>query len=78
LFGKPERKRPPGTYRRRKEHNIKWIIGKFGVKIYTGFIWLRILTCGHRTEPLWSTKGVEFLDKVNGCEFFKKDSVLWS
>jgi hypothetical protein len=44
--GKPEGKRPVGRPRRRWDDNIKWIIRKWNVGIWTGSSWLRIETGG--------------------------------
>jgi hypothetical protein len=44
LVGKYEGKRPLGRRRHRREDNIKWILGKYGRKVWTGCIWLRIGT----------------------------------
>ena len=46
LEGKPEGKEPSGRPKRRWEYNIKIIIKKWGVKAWTGLIWLRIGTGG--------------------------------
>jgi hypothetical protein len=42
LARKPEGKRPLGRLRRRWEENIKWIFGKWDVRLWTGSSWLRI------------------------------------
>jgi hypothetical protein len=44
LAGKPKKKRAFGRLRRRWEENIKWILWKWGGRLWTGFIWLRIET----------------------------------
>jgi hypothetical protein len=45
--GKPEGKRPFGSYRHRWEDNIlEWVFGKQGGKLWIVFIWLRIVTSG--------------------------------
>jgi len=41
-----ERQRPLGRPRRRWEDNIKMDLQKAGRGAWTGFIWLRIGTCG--------------------------------
>jgi len=46
LVGKPEGKRPLGRPRRRGDDNIKMILRKWDVGIWTGSIWLRIGTGG--------------------------------
>jgi hypothetical protein len=47
LVGKPERKRPFGQRRCRHEDNIKMDLkGKWGEKMWSGFIWFRIRTSG--------------------------------
>jgi hypothetical protein len=48
LVGKPERKRPLGRPRLRKEYNIKMDLQEVGWGTWTGFIWLRIGTDGGR------------------------------
>jgi hypothetical protein len=40
--GKPEGKRPLGRHKRRWERNLEWILGKYGGKVWTRRIWLRI------------------------------------
>jgi hypothetical protein len=46
LVGKPEGKRPIGRPRRRWEDNIRMVLRKYGGKLWTGYIWLRIGTSG--------------------------------
>jgi hypothetical protein len=46
LFGKFEGKRPLGRPRHRYEDNIKMSLKKWYVMVWTGFIWLRIGSCG--------------------------------
>jgi hypothetical protein len=44
---------------------LEWILEKYGEKVWTGFMWLRIGTSGgllHGNEPSDSIKGREFLD----------------
>jgi hypothetical protein len=45
---------------------LEWILGKWGRKVCTGFIWLRIgisdRFCEHGKEPSVSIKDDEFLD----------------
>jgi hypothetical protein len=45
---------------------LKWILGKLGLGVLIGFIWLRIKrivgSCEHFNEPLGSIKGGEFPD----------------
>jgi len=64
-----ERKTPFGRPRHRWEDNIKQILKKWSVKMWTGFIWLRIRIsgglCEHGNEPLGSVKGGEFLDRLS-------------
>jgi hypothetical protein len=45
LVGKPEGKRPLARSRCRWK-DIKWIFKKWDVRVWTGFIWLRIGTGG--------------------------------
>jgi hypothetical protein len=44
LIGKPKGRRPFGRLRRRWEDKLDWILGKYGGKVWNGFIWLRIRT----------------------------------
>jgi hypothetical protein len=44
LIGKPEGMRPLGRPRHIWEDNIKMNIKKWGVRLWTGFVWLRIGT----------------------------------
>jgi hypothetical protein len=46
LVGKPEGKRPLGRARRRWKGNTRMILGKWGGKMWTGCLWLRIGTSG--------------------------------
>jgi len=48
LVGKPEGKRPLGRPRRRWVDNIRWIIRRWDVDIWTGLGWPRIETGGGR------------------------------
>jgi len=45
---------------------LEWILGKLGVKMWAGSMWLRIGPmagcCEHGNEPSGSIKGGEFLD----------------
>jgi hypothetical protein len=61
LVGKPEGNRPLGRPRRRWEDNIRMIIKKWHVGVWTGLGWLRIGT-GGGNEPSGSIKCGEFLD----------------
>jgi len=48
LVGKPEGKRSLGRPRLRWENNIRWIVRKWDVGVWTGSSWLRIGTVvGH-------------------------------
>jgi hypothetical protein len=40
LVGKSEGMRPIGRFRHRLDNNIKWILNKWGVMMWNGFIWL--------------------------------------
>jgi len=42
--------------------NNRWILTKYGGRLWTGCIWLRIGTSEHGNEPSGSIKGGEFLD----------------
>jgi hypothetical protein len=46
LVGRPEERRPFGKPRRRRSNNIKMYLQKVGWGIWTGSIWLRIVTDG--------------------------------
>ena len=46
LVGKPERKRPSGRPRRKRENNIKMDLQEEECRAWTGSIWLRIGTGG--------------------------------
>jgi hypothetical protein len=48
LLGKPEGKRPYGKLRLIWEDNIKIDIWEIGLRVWIGFIWLRIGTDGGR------------------------------
>jgi hypothetical protein len=45
---------------------LKWILRKLGVRVWSGFVWLRIRFiggfCEHGNETSGSVKGGEFLD----------------
>jgi hypothetical protein len=43
---------------------LEWILGKYGERVWTGCIWLRIMvgSCVHGNETSSSTRGREFLD----------------
>jgi hypothetical protein len=42
LVGKPERKRPLGRPRRRRENNIKMILEKYNVMVWARLIWRKV------------------------------------
>jgi hypothetical protein len=46
---------------------LDWIMGKEGVEVSTGFIWLRIGTsggpCKHGNEPSYSIQGWEIMTR---------------
>jgi len=44
LVGKPERKRPCGNLGIDGRIILEWFLGKYGGKVWTGCIWLRIGT----------------------------------
>jgi hypothetical protein len=46
LVGKLEGKRPLGRPRHRWEDNIKIILGKYGLGVWFGFMWVKIVTGG--------------------------------
>jgi len=46
FVGEPDRKRPLGGSKRRWKIILEWILGKYGGKMWTGCIWLRIETRG--------------------------------
>jgi hypothetical protein len=46
LAGKPEGKRPLRRPRRRGWTILKWILERQDVKVWTGLVWLRIVTNG--------------------------------
>jgi hypothetical protein len=45
---------------------LEWILGNWGGKMLTGFIWIRrgtvVGSCEHGNEPSGSIKGREFLE----------------
>jgi hypothetical protein len=45
-IGKPEGKRPLGRFCVGRRIVLEWILGIWGGKLWTGFIWLRIGTSG--------------------------------
>jgi hypothetical protein len=46
LVGKPEGKRPLGRPRHRWEDGIRMDFRETGWRVWIGFVWLRIGTCG--------------------------------
>jgi hypothetical protein len=46
LFGKPEGNRPLGRQGIGGRIILKWISGKFGFRVWIGFIWLMIGSSG--------------------------------
>jgi hypothetical protein len=64
--GKPEKRRPLGRPRHRREDNIKMDLREVGWVARIGLIWLRIGTggcsCECGNEPSGSLKCGEFLD----------------
>jgi hypothetical protein len=46
LVAKPEGKRPPGRPKRNGKILLKWIMRKYGGKVWNGYIWLRTGTNG--------------------------------
>jgi hypothetical protein len=44
--GKPERKRPLGRPRREWENNIRMELREYGMKMWNGFVWIRVATSG--------------------------------
>jgi hypothetical protein len=63
LVWKPEGKRSLGRPRRRVGNNtrrlLKRILGKYGLRVWIGFIWLGI---GAGNEPLGAIQAAEFLE----------------
>jgi hypothetical protein len=43
------------------------------VRVWAGFIWLRIGSCEHFNEPPGSIRGSGFLDQLSNYQVFKKD-----
>jgi hypothetical protein len=66
LTGKPEGKRPVGRPRLRWGIMLEWILRKYGGKLWTGCIWLRMgpvaSSCEHGNETMPSIKDRKFLD----------------
>jgi hypothetical protein len=66
LIGYLEGKRPLGRHRHRWEDHIKMTVKEIGVRLWTGFVSLRIWTigrpCEHGNESFGSKKCGEFLD----------------
>jgi hypothetical protein len=56
---------------------LERILKNLSMRVWIGFCWLRMGSsgdsCGHGSEPLYSLKGEEFLDKIKDCQFIKKD-----
>jgi hypothetical protein len=51
---------------------LRWVLHKWGMTMWIGFIWLRIQTlCQHSLEPSGSIQSKEFLDQVT-TSFFKR------
>jgi hypothetical protein len=48
---------------------LKWILKKYGARLMTGLIWLRIGTGVHCYEPSDSVKGEEFFDLLSDYQF---------
>jgi hypothetical protein len=46
LVEKPEGKRPLGKSRRRWRIMLDWILEKYGGKMWTGFMWIRLGASG--------------------------------
>jgi hypothetical protein len=56
---------------------IKWVLKEFGVKILSGFIWLRTGTSGGSCEQS-SVSGCEFLVNLSDNQLLKRDNAPWS
>jgi hypothetical protein len=56
---------------------LKLILKKHGVRMWIGFVWLKIAftggLCEHRNATLRSIKGSEFLDLLSDCQFINKN-----
>jgi hypothetical protein len=67
--GKPEGKRSLGRPRYRWEDIMKMDIRKYGLRVWVGFIWLRIVTGGRllrtNNEPSAFIKVWEFFDYLS-------------
>jgi hypothetical protein len=59
-------KRALGRPRHRWEDNIRIGLREIGWEVWTGSIWLRMVTTEHGNEPLGSIKVREF-DKLSDC-----------
>jgi hypothetical protein len=46
LVGRPEGRRPLGNLGIDGTTTLRWILGKYGLGMWIGFIWLRIRTGG--------------------------------
>jgi hypothetical protein len=61
---------------------LEWVLEKYGGRLCTGTVWLRIGTSGvsleHGNGPSGSIKGWEFLEQLNDYKLLKKDFALWN
>jgi hypothetical protein len=54
---------------------LKWILRKWGVLVWIGFIWLKIRTCEHGNEPSGSIKSGNFSDYLGDHYLVMNDYV---
>jgi hypothetical protein len=61
---------------------LKWILEKFSVEVWNGFIWLmlgsRDVLCEYDNGHSGSLKSGKFLDQETDCQLLKKDYAVWS
>jgi hypothetical protein len=75
VVGKPDRKRHLGDLGADEKITLRWILKKYGMKVWTGVNFLRMGTNG---GFLYSMNGVEFLYKLSINQFLCEDSTPWS
>jgi hypothetical protein len=75
LVGWPEGRRPLGTPRRRWKDNINWILGKWGLGMWIGLIWLRVGTSGGVLWTRWWTFGFH---KMRGISWLAERTLSFS
>jgi hypothetical protein len=68
----------PLKWCKEQPQNLRWVVGKYGISMWTGLNWPRIWSySGCKNKPSVLTKEeIEFIEQLKNCQIFKECSEL--